>query len=54
MISIITWYIIGILVSALTEKPASLQRTKQLRSQDAGEPFDSPVFVNEITLLNSL
>ena len=36
------------------KKLAHLQRTKQQRSQDAGEPLDSPVFANEITLLNSL
>lgn len=36
------------------KKLAPLQRTKQQRSQDAGEPLDSPVFDNQITLLNSL
>jgi hypothetical protein len=36
------------------KKLAPLQRTKQQRSQDAGEPLDSPIFVNEIALLNSL
>lgn len=40
--------------SSYTKQLEHLKRTKQQRSQDAGEPIDSPTFQNEIKILEDL
>lgn len=40
--------------SSYTKQLEHLKRTRQQRSQDAGEPIDSPTFAKEIALLQSL